>query len=67
MLISLVRLHKHGNPTVLTVGGRQVKEQMYRACIGAMIGSEISFVIHDSPNAINPELKLIVGVRVRRM
>lgn len=44
-----------------------VKEQMYRACIGAMIGSEISFVIHDSPNAINPELKLIVGVRVRRM
>lgn len=44
-----------------------VKEQMYRACIGAMIGSEISFVIHDSPNAINPELKLIVGVKVRRM
>lgn len=44
-----------------------VKEQMYRACIGAMIGSEISFVIHDAPNAINPELKLILGVRVRRM
>lgn len=40
-----------------------VKKQMYRVCIGAMIGSEISFVIHDSPNAINPELKLIVGVR----
>lgn len=44
-----------------------VKEQMYRACIGAMIGSEISFVIRDSPNALNPELKLIVGVRVRKM
>lgn len=42
-----------------------VKKQMYRTCIGAMIGSEISFVIHDSPNAINPELKLIIGVRVR--
>ena len=40
-----------------------VKKQMYRICISAMIGSEISFVIHDSPNAINPELKLIVGVR----
>lgn len=42
-----------------------VKKQMYRVCISAMIGSEISFVIHDSPNAINPELKLIVGVRVQ--
>lgn len=42
-----------------------VKKQMYRACVGAMIGSEISFVIHDSPNAINPESKLIIGVRVR--
>lgn len=42
-----------------------VKKQMYRACVGAMIGSEISFVIHDSPNAINPESKLIIGVRIR--
>ena len=42
-----------------------VKKQVYRVCISAMIGSEISFVIHDFPNAINPKLKLIVGVRVR--